>query len=294
MIDIFSFIPGFGSLVFVFIGLIFIRVHFYFLSHGKKKKAKLIGYEEAVHEMSSSTRSYHKEKRIMYTALYQFSVRGKIYKAFAGGSSNILSADIGSTHNVYIIDNNPNYFRFGKSYGLFFGIISLLLGSTIYYFLFLRNFDLLTGAISTVAFSFIYYAILKFKMSKMNVTFEDAIHKFIYKEHVTDEELEKLNIIKTNDQVEKVHQKNSLAGFIICIVFLSFMLGMAYLVWNDSSRSLQSQVVELMSNPFQNFELIKEELARGNKLLIGLLFSGAMSLLVSFATLKQGMLLMRR
>ncbi|OUR95873.1 hypothetical protein A9Q84_15350 [Halobacteriovorax marinus] len=294
MFDIFSFIPGFGSLVFVLIGLTFIRVHFYFLSNGKKKKAKLIGYEKSLKVMNSSSRSHHREKRIMFTPLYQFSFKGQVYKAFASGSSNVISSDIGSSQSVYIIDNNPNYFRFSKSYELFFGIISLFIGSIAYYFLFLRNFNLLTGAISTVAFCFIYFIILKKSMSKINQTFKGAIHKFIHREHVADEELEKLNIISTNDQVEKILQKNSLAGFIICLVFLSFMSWIAYMVWNNSSISLRDQVMNLLSNPVQNFELIKEEFAKGNKLLIGLSFSGFMGALVTFATIKQAVLLVRR
>lgn len=288
------YLPGIISFLFILIGLTFILIHLHFLRNGKKSKAKLIGYKEELQTMTSSGNSRRKTKRLMYTALYKFSHRGKDFKSFASGSSSTMSSKIGSRQDIYIINNNPNLFRFKNSYEFYFGFLFLIIGSIIYYLMFLKNISTLNSVISSISFLIFYYYLFNLYFKRKKGTMKDAITKLLHKDHATEEELSKSKLYMTSDEVEKFHVKHSLVGVLICFFFIGFMSVVLYLVWNDVSSQVREQAINLLSNPIENAQLIKNEFSKGNRFIITLAFCGSMLSIILIPTLKQMSLFLRR
>ena len=131
-------------------------------------------------------------------------------------------------------------------------------------------------------------------MKKAKVTFKECVEKMLYKEPTTEDEISKMDIISSNKELEDFHIKHSKVGLIVCLIFIGFLVGLSYVVWNDSSRSLQQMTIDLLSNPVQSLPEIKRQLKAGNKLLIMLTFSGVLIIPILFSTLKQMALFLRR
>ena len=285
-------IPGLGSSIFILIGLVFVYLSFYFKRHGKRHTAKLIGYKKALHNMST-TRNVRSE-RIMYTKLFQLDHQGQSYKIFENGSSSTMGSEIGSTKDIFILNNNPNYYLFAKSYELFFGLIFLTLGSILLYASVISNVGVDIGLAYLLGYIFIIISFVKYKMKEAKVTFKECVEKMLYKEPTTEDEISKMDIISSNKELEDFHIKHSKVGLIVCLIFIGFLVGLSYVVWNDSSRSLQQMTIDLLSNPVQSLPEIKRQLKAGNKLLIMLTFSGVLIIPILFSTLKQMALFLRR
>lgn len=227
------------GMIFLLFGTVVLLAHFYYITHGKECKGKIIAYEK----YSSATGTHgHKRHQLYYRPIYEYLYNGeKIW--FIGGGSGTIDKKIGDEITILSLNKGPAfcYPKTNTSYafGLFFFVGGLIpLGIDWYYTesLFAKWAPILI----TVVAIFQLYFYLRVKGLLDNVL--DGILKQASLE--TLETLKLRKIFWTNEELTQEVAFNYKAAVFISFIFFTLSCWGSSFFWMKLPEATQDSMME--------------------------------------------------
>ncbi|MCP4912429.1 MAG: hypothetical protein GY909_04865 [Oligoflexia bacterium] len=267
--------------IFLIFGVLFSLLYLHFLNNAKTLPAKVYAIEKYI----SKTRSRNSSSSsVFYRPIIQYNFQGNEVLFQTSYGSSQVHHEIGQRVKVLSLNKGEEYVRLKGKIAIIFPLIFIVIGLGLLTFFFLQKHSL-NFIILSVSLSLTGPLILYFQLKRKNL-FDQMIDHALKTKVLTDDDLAKKTIFKSNAELNKELNKNFKIGFIMTLIFLAPCLyGVNYFYSKTKPENIEK--IKIFFSDFSQWKIFQTIDINRDKEFLGFLILSFFSLMLIYSLIFQ-------